>query len=398
MSQLMERHGYLGPGDPGYDEARRTLNPDLDPRPALVAEAREAEDVVAAVRVARELDLALTVRATGHGTHVACDERVLLLRTSNMSSVTIDPERRTARVGPGARWGQVIASAAPYGLVPLAGSHPDVGVIGYTLGGGLGWLSRRYGFAADSVLRAEIVTSEGRMITADPDHHADLFWALRGGGGGFGVVTALEFRLYPVPVVYAGAATFPVERAAETLAFYRDWCATAPDEVSTALVLTPQSLTIKAMCAGPTDLLRPLWATAITDTMAPMPFGQAAMGGTAARHLDLFPSLPDATIDTLVRAGREATVEVRHWGGALAKPGGPVSHRDTRFSVIVDAQLPGVAETLAPYAGGGVFLNFLSDTSRTADAYTRDDYNRLIDVKRAYDPADLFRTGHRIPL
>ncbi|MEO3863707.1 FAD-binding protein [Acrocarpospora sp. B8E8] len=398
MFRVMERCAYLGPGDPGYDEARRTLNPGLDPHPALVAEARSAAHVADAVRTARQLGLALTVQSTGHGTHVAADDGVLLLRTSRMDAVDVDPERGVARVGPGARWGQVIAAAAPHGLAPLAGSAPDVGVIGYTLGGGLGWLSRRYGFAADSVIRADVVTSDGQLITADPDQHADLFWALRGGGGGFGVVTALEFRLYPVSQVYAGTATFPVERAAETLAAYRDWCATSPDEVSTALVLTPERVIIKAMCTSAPDALRPLFATATVDTMAAMPFGQAVMGGTAARHLDLFPALPDAVLATLVEAGRQATVEVRHWGGALARPGGPVSHRDTRFSVIADTQLPGLAEALAPHAGGGLFLNFLSDTGRTADAYVGHDFRRLIEVKRAYDPADLFRTGHRIPM
>ncbi|WP_250213936.1 FAD-binding oxidoreductase [Acrocarpospora catenulata] len=364
-----------------------------------VVEARHASEVIGAVRTAAERGLALNVWATGHGSHETLGDDVLRVTTTEMNEVHIDPARRVARVGPGARWGQVIAAAAPYGLAPLAGSHPDVGVTGYTLGGGLGWLSRRYGFAADSVLRAELVTADGRLITVSPDEHEDLFWAIRGGGGGFGVVTALEFQLHPVAQVTAGTATFPVERAAETLAAYRDWCASAPDEVSTALVLTPQAVTVKVMCAAPAErAVRQLLASSITDTLTTMPFGRAAMGGTAAQHLDLLPELPDAAIPALVQAGRQATVEVRHWGGALALPGGPVSHRDTRFSVIVNAQVPGVAEALAPFANGGAFLNFLSDTSRTATAYTSGDFRRLGEVKRAYDPADLFRTGHRIPL
>ena len=145
-----------------------------------------------------------------------------------MATVLVDPDRAVAHVGPGAVWGDVVAAAAPFGLAPLSGSSPDVGVAGYTLGGGLGWLARRHGFAADSLLRAEVVTADGAIVTASPDEHPDLFWALRGGGGGFGVATALEVRLHPVARVYAGTALFTADRAAETLARYREWIAGAP--------------------------------------------------------------------------------------------------------------------------------------------------------------------------
>ena len=209
------------PGESGYDELRRPLNPALDPRPAIVARPRSAGDVQAAVIAAREGDLPIAVQATGHGLHASYDGG-LLLNTSGLRAVHVDPERGTARVGPGAIWGQVIAAAAPFGLAPLSGSSPSVGVVGFTLGGGVGWLSRAHGFAADSVLRAELITATGRRVTASAERHADLFWALRGGGGGFGLVTELEFRLHPVERVYAGTSYFPVERAAETLAVYRD--------------------------------------------------------------------------------------------------------------------------------------------------------------------------------
>ena len=151
-----------------------------------------------------------------------------------MKSVLVDPDRRIARVGPGARWADVLAAAAPFGLAPLSGSSPDVGVTGYTLGGGLGWLAREHGLAADSVLRALVVTADGELVTAP---RPDLLWALRGGGGSFGVVTALEFRLHPVSRVYAGAVTFGRERAAEVLAFYRSWIERIPDALSTAVLL-----------------------------------------------------------------------------------------------------------------------------------------------------------------
>ncbi|HEY8112210.1 MAG TPA: FAD-binding oxidoreductase, partial [Actinomycetes bacterium] len=210
---------YL-PGDHGYDERRRPLSPAIDPRPAMVVEAAGPADVRAAVVAARENCLPFAVQATGHGTYVPSDGGILL-KTAGMASVLVDPDRAIARVGPGARWSQVIAAAAPFGLVPLSGSAPSVGVTGFTLGGGVGWLSRKFGFAADSVVRAEVVTADGRLVTATADRHPDLLWALRGGGANFGVVTALEFRLYPVAHVYGGISYFAADRGAETIQRYR---------------------------------------------------------------------------------------------------------------------------------------------------------------------------------
>jgi FAD/FMN-containing dehydrogenase len=367
--------------------------------PDLVVAAASAADVRSAILTAREHDLPLAVWATGHGTPVR-PEGAVVLETAGMASVLVDPDRRIARVGPGARWGSVIAAAAPFGLAPLAGSSPDVGVTGYTLGGGVGWLARRYGFAADSVVRADLVTADGRLVTATPDSRPDLFWALRGGGGNFGVVTSLEFRLHPVERVYAGVSYFAVERAAETLARYRDWIATAPDELSTAVVLTPDALALKVMYVGEADaaerLLRPLRdavGPALGGGFRATTFAGTAMGGTPPRQVEFVQALPDAAIDALVQA--DATVEVRHWGGAMARPGadaGPVGGRTAPLSVIADAPVPGLRE----HATGGSFLNFLADRGRTATAYTAADHRRLREVKRAYDPSNLFRTGHRI--
>ena len=204
--------------------------------PALVVAAGSAADIRTAVLAARRRGVPLAVRATGHGTHAPLDGAVLL-DTSALRSVVVDPDREVARVGAGADWRAVHAVAAPLGLAGLSGSHLDVGVVGYTLGGGLSWLSRRHGLAADSVLRAEVVLADGRRVVASPDQHADLLWALRGGGT-TGVVTALEFRLHRVPEVLAGTAYFPLERAAATLARYRAWIAGAPDALSTAVLLT----------------------------------------------------------------------------------------------------------------------------------------------------------------
>jgi FAD/FMN-containing dehydrogenase len=410
QSQTFDGAVHL-PGDLRYDELRQPFFPAFDPHPAMVVEAFGPADVQHAVITAREQDLPLAVQATGHGTHVPSDGGVLL-RTSNMARVLVDPDRRIARVGPGARWSGVLAAAAPFGLAPLSGSAPSVGVTGYTLGGGVGWLSRKHGFAADSVLKAELVTADGSLVTASADQHADIFWALKGGSGNFGVVTALEFRLYPVRQVYAGISYFDIERAADVLARYREWTTTAPDELSTAVVLTripdteQRALAIKVMYTGEAEeaerLLAPLREAAgpaLVDGYETMRYADARMGGTPARHLDLFRELPDQVVDTLVDASEEATVEVRHWGGAMANPApdaGPAGHRDVPYSVIVDAKPRELVEALKPHATGGSFLNFLSDTSRTETAYAQANYRRLAEVKWSYDPENVFRLNHNI--
>jgi FAD/FMN-containing dehydrogenase len=409
----------LVPGTAGYDAARATLDPSFDARPAAVVAAAGAADVRAALAIAREHDLPFAVQGTGHGTRVPSDGGVLV-RTGGMATVLVDPDRRVAHVGAGARWRDVLAASAPFGLAPLCGSSPDVGVAGYTLGGGLGWLARRHGFAADSLLRAEVVTAEGALVGASRAEHADLFWALRGGGGSFGVVTATDIRLHPVARVYAGTALFPVERAAETLGAYRDWTATVPDALSTALLVTtmpdapevPEAvrgrrvLVLKAMHAGePAEaerLLAPLRAVAgppLVDGLREAPFAGVAMGGTAPRHLDLFEDLPDAVIGAVANA-QAGTVEVRHWGGAMARPSadaGPVGHRGTRFSVIADAPAPELVRALEPHATGGSFLNFLADPARVESAYTPANWRRLREVKRAYDPENVLRVGPNVP-
>jgi FAD/FMN-containing dehydrogenase len=409
-ARLLRRavHGAVHrPGDDGYDAERRTLDPSFEARPALIVAADGAADLRAAVVAAREYDLPFAVQATGHGTKVPADGGILV-KTGAMATVLVDPDRRVAHVGPGARWGDVLAAAAPFGLAPLSGSSPDVGVTGYTLGGGVGWLARRHGFAADSLLRAEVVTADGVMVTASPDHHADLFWALRGGGAGFGVVTAMEIALHPVASVHAGTEYFAIEHAAPMLARYREWIDGAPDALSTAILLSRlpdgrRALALRAMHAGTAPeadaLLAPLRAAAgpvIAGGLRTVPFARADMGGVAPKRLDLLRDLPDDAIDALVAAGERATVEVRHWGGAMARPGedaGPAGHRSVPLSVILDADVPEAAAALARHATGGSFLNFLSDPARVETAFTPANLRRLRAVKRAYDPANLLRVG-----
>jgi FAD/FMN-containing dehydrogenase len=392
------------PGDAGYDDARRSVIPTVDSRPAVIAKAYSRTDVQAAVRVAKEYGVPVAVQATGHGTRVPADDGVLI-KTTQMATVLVDPERRVAKVGPGARWGAVLDAARQFGLAPLSGSHRDVGVTGYTLGGGVGWLARKYGFAADSVIRAEVVTADGRHLTASAEQHPDLFWAIRGGTGNFGIVTSLEFRLYPVRQVYAGTVYYGIDRAAAILRRYRDWTATIPNELSTAVVLTnvpgteQRAVAIKVMYAGPQDvaehLLKPLFATAgrrLAGELTTIEYADAAMGGTPARHLDFLDTLTDDVIDTVTNL-EDATVELRHWAGAMANPGagaGPVGHREATYSLIIDREVADLP------ASGRTFVNFLGDPGRAETAYDAKDLQRLRAVKRAYDPANFFHLNANI--
>ena len=209
-------------GEPGYDQARQAWNLAADQRPAVVVVAESADDVAQAVRYAGAHELRIAPQGTGHDAGaVEPLNQAMLLRTSRMRGVRIDPGSRTARAEAGVLWRDVTVPAAEHGLAPLSGSSPTVGVAGYTLGGGLGWLARRYGQAANSVTAAEIVTPDGHIVRADADNEPDLLWAVRGGGGSVGVLTALEMRLHPVGELYAGDLFFPIDRAPEVLEIRR---------------------------------------------------------------------------------------------------------------------------------------------------------------------------------
>jgi FAD/FMN-containing dehydrogenase len=434
---------YL-PGDSGYDTERLGWNRNIDARPAILAAAVSVADVQAALTAAREHGLPLAIQATGHGAVVASDG-ALLLKTSRMASVEIDPDRPAACVGPGAVWGQVNPAAARFGLASLAGRSATVGVTGYTLGGGTGWLSRAFGFAADSVVRAEVVTADGRLVVASAGENADLFWALRGGGGNFGVVTSLEFRLYPAAQFFAGASLYPLDRAFETMATYRQWALEEPDEMNSAVLLArlpphpsvPEPLrgklllTIRAFYLGGEDAgrqaLAPLLEAAgpaLLDGFGMRGFVEAAAAtngpdappGAAGQYAELFQAVPDDAIRAMVEAADAADsplafVELRHWGGAMARPGpdaGPAGARDAPFSVMAVAPyqagereravsyLDSMAARLDPYATGGSFLNLEIDPARTTSAFTAQNYARLVQVKRKWDPDNFFRLNHNI--
>jgi FAD/FMN-containing dehydrogenase len=433
------RHRSTGavhePGDAAYDALRLPWNRRIDPRPAVAVAADGPDDVAAAIRTARELGLPFAVQSTGHGIVRPADGGVLV-HTGRMNVVEVDPRRRSVRVGPGAVWSDVLAAAAPYGLAPLSGT-PSIGVAGYTLGGGTGWLSRRHGYAADSLLRADLVTADGERLTVSDDEYPELHWAIRGGSGNFGVATALELRLFPVGRVTTGMILYDARHAEPLLRRYGEWAAEEPDVLNTSVILMRMPdlpavpslvrgrpvVALRVFCDGTEAVARaalaPLLSVArpVLDGLAEQTFAEAVVsfGGSAhppmpfRQHIDLVREVTPELVTVLVGSLEDpalSSVELRHWGGAMSRTDpqdGPVGHRDVPFSVLVTATGPdtGAVGTLAarlwPYATGGSFLNFLGDPLRTSSAYTADDWAALRAIKRVWDPDNVFRVNHNIP-
>ena len=345
------------PGQPGWDEARTAWNLAVDQRPVAVVVAGSVGDIVEAVRTAADLGLSVAAQATGHnaGPLAASDglADTLLLRTSELRAVQVDPDLLVARVEPGALWGDVVAAVAPHGLAALAGSSHDVGVLGYTLGGGVSWFGRSHGLAANSVVAVELVTADGVRRRIDADHDPELFWAVRGGGGDFGVVTALEFRVYPVAEIFAGTLFFPLERAEEVLQAWAAWSAAVPETVTSVgrVLRFPEMPELPPFLSGQSfavveaaiqesperaeELLAPLRALGPSiDSFHPQPVAELLQ-----LHMDppapipgngdgmLLTELPaDAVRAFIAAVGPDSgstllSAEIRHVGGALAPRG-----------------------------------------------------------------------------
>jgi FAD binding domain-containing protein len=434
------------PGDAAFDEARAAWNLAVDQRPALVAVPASVADVVAIVEFARERGLRVAPQGTGHNAAaIASLERTVLVKTSALRAVEIDAPGRRARVGAGVLWADVTGPASAHGLAPLAGSSPDVGVVGYTLGGGLSWLGRRHGLAANSVLAIEIVTADGRVLRTDRDHEPDLFWALRGGGGSFGVVTAIEFALYPAPEVYGGAMLWPWERATEVLKRYVEWCRTAPDAISTSARLLqvpplpdiPEGIRGRSFVAidgaylgdeaGAAEVLAPLRALEPEIDMF------ATIPAAALSHIHMDPEQPvpchgnGMVLDELTPAAIEAlvaiagpgsgspllSVELRQLGGALAVP--PVEHgalaklggayaffavgvaMDAESGAAVEAHVDRVIAAMDPWDAGRRYLNFTEQPADASAFFPEGTLRRLQAVKRVHDSGDVFCSNHPVP-
>lgn len=434
-------------GDDGLAAEVAAWNVAVQHTPALAVGATCAADVVAAVRFAVAHDLPVAVQATGHGP-VRNAAGAVMITTRRMQGVVVDPQRRTARVQAGVRWATVLEAAAEHGLTGLCGSSSDVGVVGYTLGGGHGSLGRRFGFAADHVHAVEIVTADGALRRVDATTEPELFWAVRGGKGAFGVVTAIEIGLVPVRSVVGGGIFFAAEDAAAVLHAYREWAPTLPETVATsvAVLRLPPLPDLPPPLQGQTVVhLRyaysgedPAEGERLVEPMKGA--GRIVLGAITpllttemdAVHMDpkdpmpgwekgmLLAELTEETVDAfLAAAGPDVPVplvmaEIRQLGGALSRPAAvpnAVAGRAGAWSVLVLGPmvpelaevLPpvgrGVLEALRPWAAPGCMVNFLGDVSGPEEvlaAYAPADAERLLAVKRAVDPDDVFSHGHAL--
>lgn len=435
----------LRPGDAGYDAERDGFQTAAQHRPAVIVGATGADDVRAAVEFARTHRLPVAVQASGHGLSAAALGGVLI-STRRMTGVHVDAIRRTASIEAGVRWGQVVEEGAPHGLAPLNGSAPHVGAVGYTLAGGLPLLARRYGFAADHVRSIDVVTADARLRHVTAKDGADLFWALRGGQGNFGVVTGLEVDLVPVARLYGGGLYFDAGLVADVLQAWRLWTATVPDELTSSVALIPLPdlpmvpepirgryvahvrIAYTGDAVDGERLVAPLRAVGprLMDTLRDMPYAESASiyndptqphaySGTNALLRELHESAAPAILD-LAGPGAPVTciVQVNHLGGALARPpavASAVGHRDAQFLLRVLSPL-GAADTgtvqgvhrrlleaLAPWTAGRTvgFLFGESTVEQVRSAYEPDGYRRLTELKAVYDPDNTFRLNHNIP-
>ncbi|HXA43284.1 MAG TPA: FAD-binding oxidoreductase [Candidatus Solibacter sp.] len=439
--------GTIFPSDPDYDQARRVWNGTIDRRPAAVVRCTTVDDVIATVRAAAKAGIPLAVRGGGHSVpgFSTCDDGIVL-DLASMSSVDVDPDARVAGVGGGATWGMVDAETERFGLATTGGLVSTTGVGGLTLGGGIGWLTRRCGLACDNLLSAEVVTATGEVVRAGGDGDQELLWGLRGGGGNFGVATSFEFRLTPLQSVFGGIALFHMARARDVFTFYRDWVGTIPDELTPMLVFLegpdgepippelrgqPVIAIVACHMAEPEVAmadLRPI------EDLRPELFAYESMPYTAMQQMfdadvpagDRYyfkggfgAAYPDEMIEVLVehfsrRPGSRCEVDLHHMGGAASR----VGEMETAFpgrSALITSNVYGcwtdphddeaqrnwvraLSTELDRFGTGGDYVNFMSEveSANAQTAYGDERLSRLRELKRRYDPTNLFQLNQNI--
>ena len=448
FSELQSRlHGQvLTDIDEAWDSARQTFNVLHDQRPAAIVRVASADDVAETVRYAAQRGLRIAPQSTGHNAGpIDGLEDALLVRTDALQEVRIDVAARRARVGSGVRWAAVSDPASEAGLAALHGSSRDVGIAGYSLGGGVGWLARKHGLQANALTAVEIVTADGEVRRIDHDNETDLFWAVRGGGGNYGVVTALEFDLFPAPEIYAGALFFPFERAPEVMHAWHELVAAGlPEEITTVarvyqfppLPILPELLrgksftVVQAAYLGNerdgAELIRPLTELGpdmntfgmvepaalghlAMDPDQPLPYASSARIVADASHATI-----DAFLDSAGPGSPSqlASVELRSMGGALARRPEGAGARATlqgdylMFAVggvmspeagpVVQGQADGIAAALAPWDAGARYVNFEERTSDARLFYDEDTFRLLRALRTEWDPSGLFLANHEI--
>ena len=436
----------LLPGDPGYDEARMPWNVAVDQRPAAVACPASADEVSEIVRAAAASGLRVAPQGTGHNAGpLGPLEDAVLLRTSGMTGVQIDPVRRIARVEAGVLWLDVVEAAAVHGLAALHGSSPDVGVVGYSLGGGLGWYARQLGMAANSVVAVDLVLADGTQVRADETQNPDVFWAVRGGGGNFGVVTAMEFRLFDIETAYAGMLLWDQAHAEKVVRAWAAWTVDAPDCVTTSLrmlnlppmpelpeFLRGRQLVVIDGAVLADDAEAEQVIAALRDLEPEMDtFARVPAAGLVRLHMDpegptpgisastMLADLSEAAVETFLRlSDRDSgstllAAELRQLGGALARPApdaGAVPKLDGRFVLfgVAIAMTPemgaqghadatALVDAMASYSTGRDYLNFAERSVDVRKSFQEETWRRLKGVRSAVDPAGLLIANHPVP-
>ena len=436
--------------DSGYDAARSIWNAMIDKYPALIARCTSSDDVNEAVNFARETGMLLSVRGSGHNVagSAVCDGG-LMIDLSLMKDIQVDPDRSTAKAQPGVVFGEMDKATQPYGLAAPGGIVSETGIAGLTLGGGFGWLSRKHGFSCDSLISAEIVTAGGELLTASESENSDLFWGIRGGGGNFGIVTSFEFQLHPVgPEVLAGMMLYRLEDASSVLRFFREYTASAPEELGSAAVFLvappapfiPEELHGKPVLSIITSyiggveeaqrVMQPMrdFGSPIVDSIKIKLFSEhnSALdaGQPSGMHYywksEYVTEIADEVIDTLVEFAAKMTspysrLAVFHLGGAVKRhdeQAMAVSHRNVEYVIAIntgwadpqdnDKQIRWTRDlwtAIRPFSSGGVYVNFLSaddGEDRVRAAYGETKFERLVQLKSKYDPQNLFQVNKNV--
>jgi len=441
------RGQLIAPGDAAYDAARQVFNAMIDRRPRLIARCSDVGDVIAALRFGRENNLLIAVRGGGHnaGGLGVCDDG-LVIDLSPMRYTHVDPTARTVRVGGGATWGDVDHATHAFGMATPSGIISTTGVGGLTLGGGVGHLTRKCGLSIDNVLGADMVLADGTYVTVGPDEHPDLFWAIRGGGGNFGIVTSFLFRLHPIDTVIAGPMLWDLDHAAEVMQWYREFITKAPDDLNGFFAfltvppapMFPEHLHMKKMCGvvwcytGPAARfeaafkpVRGFRAPAL-ELVGPMPQpvlqslfdGLYPPGHQWYWRADFVKELSDAAVKQYVQHGAalptmQSTMHLYPVNGAASQVGAhdtPWSYRDATWAGVMVGVDPDPAnrdritrwakeyyDAVHPYSAGGAYVNFMMDEGEDrVKATYRGNYARLAATKKKYDPTNLFRVNQNI--
>ena len=441
------RGNVIQPGDADYDSARRVYNGMIDKRPAAIVRCADVADVITVVNVAREAGVLTAIRGGGHngGGLGTCDDG-LLIDLSRMRGIRVDPAARTVRVEPGCTGGDVDHATHAFGMATPSGTVSTTGVAGLTLGGGIGHLTRAYGLAIDNLLEVDVVLPDGRFVTANDKENADLFWAVRGGGGNFGVVTSFLFRLHPVSTVMAGPTFWPIEQTPEVMPAYEEFIRKAPEDISGFLAF----LTVPAVPLFPPEIhgrkvCAVIWCcTASQERADQITTSMRTVGSPLLDHVGPMPfPMVQSLFDPLLPSGMQwywradfvrtfSTDAIQaYYHQALQMPAGlsqvhiyPIdgaahrvgsedtafSYRDASFAVVIVGIDPdparrdaitrwckGYFDTVHPYSAGGAYVNFMMDEGQErVQASFRDNYARLARIKAKYDPANVFRVNQNI--